>query len=112
MELYPRYGYWTTLASNLLRELSCPLPCPSLIIGSPSMHSAGVELASNDEHTLTFTLPTDGVGLGFFMDTQLDSLNISSSMQVGNQNAARRGFVNIDVFGIVLLATAAAVQFM
>jgi hypothetical protein len=74
--------------------------------------SADVELDSNDENTLTFTLPMDGVGLGFFMSTQLDSLNISSSMQVGGQNGAPRRLMNTIVLGIALLSTTVIVQFM
>ncbi|RDB30156.1 hypothetical protein Hypma_012347 [Hypsizygus marmoreus] len=41
------------------------------------------ELRDNDnnEETLTFTLASDGVGMGFFMDTTLDTVNITSTMQ-------------------------------
>lgn len=49
---------------------------------------ANVVLGANGRQSLTFTLDRDGVGMGFFMDTQLDTVNISSTMQVGTANSA------------------------
>ncbi|KAG6830101.1 hypothetical protein H0H87_009265 [Tephrocybe sp. NHM501043] len=45
--------------------------------------SADVQLGPDGQQTLNFTLDTAGVGLGFFMDTQLDTVNVSSRMVVG-----------------------------
>ncbi|GLB40047.1 hypothetical protein LshimejAT787_0705570 [Lyophyllum shimeji] len=49
---------------------------------------ANVVLGPSGQRSLTFTLAQDGVGLGFFMDTMLDAVNVSSTMHVGASNSA------------------------
>ncbi|KAG6907016.1 hypothetical protein DXG01_010919, partial [Tephrocybe rancida] len=50
--------------------------------------SANIELGPTGQESLSFTLDTGGVGLGFFMDTQLDLVNVSSTMLIGLPSSA------------------------
>ncbi|KAG6908923.1 hypothetical protein DXG01_002701 [Tephrocybe rancida] len=50
--------------------------------------SANIELGPTGQESLSFTLDNGGVGFGFFMDTQLDFVNISSTMLIGSPSSA------------------------
>ncbi|KAF8057025.1 hypothetical protein FPV67DRAFT_636637 [Lyophyllum atratum] len=71
---------------------------------------ADVVLGPNGQQSLSFTLDTAGVGIGFFMDTQLDAVNISSAMEVGAPNSAPS--TSASLWALVLSVPAVLLMFL
>jgi len=74
--------------------------------------SANGQIGTNGERSLTFTLQTDGVGVGLFMDTQLDTLSITSNMQNGASTSSNTApkTVNWGNFGVSFFTAGVLLQ--